>query len=381
MTGRLSNAAEQQYSLLPGLTYGWAGSGTGSFSTFSLSPAGVTVRDPTGLELISGDGSTLFRLDDDGTANTVIHRHGQPSFWRARSDGGFELLDESGNVVRLASVDAEGWYSFVSLDPTTGTQIAYERDLVVVPGVIISERSDGFAVLGGTTNTSLTFGGLTQNFGNLGNYAFSQVDLQQSDKFVRQLVWSNLQTGGPALTVDVAYDPVTNAVQSATITDNANNFDWSRQDVREVFSNPGSATSSGITVTSTQLDGGERVITLERDAGVTTNDVNNDGVVDQEDADIIFGSGGDDTSGGEGLDILEGGAGQDQLNSDGSKTRYTVTGWRPEVTAGYTFNDVVNNFGEIKVFGEDKVDLTAPILIGSSEGRFGFGDLSEQAKC
>lgn len=306
------------------------------------------------------------RVHNDCLNTTDDYVHG--SFNR-NSDGSYTIsvVDQSNAVSTITHSNTAVGNSPVLINRTTW--------LPDLPNVSIVNNwivPDDVSPIVGVGRLTLNLGSQSFDFGDLsviGATTFSQTSLPSGVPGISltRVSWNN-GIGQPLLTVDLNSNPVTNALLSATITDNANNFDWSRQDVREVFSNPGSSTSSGITVTSTQLDGGARVITLERDASTTSTDVNNDGVVDQEDADIIFGSGGDDISGGEGLDILEGGAGEDQLNADGSKTRYTVTGWQPEVTAGYTFNDVVNNFGEIKLFGADQVDLAAPILTGSQIG-------------
>ena len=149
-------------------------------------------------------------------------------------------------------------------------------------------------------------------------------------------------------TADIIYK---NGNQTTTNYDTTNSHAWDFNTTNRV---------SGGTVTTTSLDNGTRVTSVTSTSG--TFDMNGDGVVNADDADIISGS--------EGQDILQGNGAGDQLNADGSKTRTVVTGYNPNITtgAGYTFDDMVSNLGKIKLFGVDKVDTSKPIITGSQIG-------------
>jgi len=115
-----------------------------------------------------------------------------------------------------------------TIDPATSALTYVQRDTIVLPGTTVSTKItniwDTFDATGnapGSGILSFTYGGLTRNFGTLGNVSFSQIDLAQSDTAVRQLVWQNAQTGNPALSIDLAYNAVTNAARSATVTEHS----------------------------------------------------------------------------------------------------------------------------------------------------------------
>jgi len=211
-----------------------------------------------------------------------------------------------------------------TIDPATSALTYVQRDTIVLPGTTVSTKItniwDTFDATGNASGSgmlSFNYGGLTRTFGNLGDVSFSQINLSQSDTAVRQLVWQNAQTGNAALSIALAYNPITNAARSATVTEHnyAPATDWFSK--ATTYDTSGSVTTADILYktglrettdydTANSEDWTSKTVVYSADGKVVT-----DGIVLDNGAEVEANFGSD--------------------GRGGSNDTLTVEGWDPEV--------------------------------------------------